>query len=227
MRKIDKSPNIPATLVDAPIPTSPAKVKKDIYKADDVRKQLLEDQHNKCAYCESRIPKEYNDVEHYRPRSKYYWLGHDWNNLLYSCPLCNRSYKNDDFPLLNEANRVTEPGGNLAIEEPLIINPSIDEPTLHIRFNRHIMVGITAKGKKTIEMFHLNEREVLVQDREILYESYKRKKEQIEKMQKLLKSPNLTDDFRPYINDTITFLMKSIDQDRALDKPHSGILVNQ
>ena len=71
MRKIDKSPNIPATLVDAPIPTSPAKVKEDIYKADDVRKQLLEDQHNKCAYCESRIPKEYNDVEHYRPKSKY------------------------------------------------------------------------------------------------------------------------------------------------------------
>ena len=82
-------------------------------------------------------------------------------------------------------------------------------------------------GSIPSQSFHLNEREVLVQDREILYESYKRKKEQIEKMQKLLKSANLTDDFRPYINDTITFLMKSIDQDRAWDKPYSGILVNQ
>ena len=226
MRKIDKSVVVPRTLQNAPMPKNAGEVDDKFYRADDVRKQLLDDQHNKCAYCESRIPKEYNDVEHYRPKSKYYWLGHDWNNLLYSCPLCNRLYKNDDFPLVNEANRVSKPG-NITIEEPLIINPTIDEPTVHIRFNRHIMVGITAQGEKTIEIFHLNERDVLVHDREVLYEAYKREKENMEKMQKLLESPNLTFDLRNSMNEIIVSLLETINQYKSLDTPYSGMLVNQ
>lgn len=226
MRKIDKSPNIPKTLQNAHIPNSLGEVDKSIYKADDVREQLLKDQYNKCAYCESRISKEYNDVEHYRPQSTYYWLGHDWNNLLYSCPLCNRSYKNDGFPLVNEANRVTAPG-DLSMEEPLIINPTTEEPTVHIRFNRYIMVGITPQGKKTIEMFQLNEREVLVHDREVLFESYKREKKNMENMQKLLASPNLTNGLCNSINEIIASQLETINQYKSLDTPHSGILVNQ
>lgn len=226
MRKIDKSADVPQTLQNAPTPKNAREVDKKFYRADDVRKQLLEDQHNKCAYCESRIPEEYNDVEHYRPKTKYYWLGHDWNNLLYSCSLCNRSYKNDNFPLVNETNRVTAPG-NIANEEPLIVNPVMEEPTMHIRFNRHIMVGITAKGKKTIEIFHLNKRKVLVHDREVLFESYKRKKADVENMQKLLESPILTNDLRTSINEIITSQLESINQDKSLDTPYSGMLVNQ
>ena len=67
MRKITKSNIIPLTLRNTPAPADPDEVKESIYKADDVRDQLLEDQHYKCAYCESRITREYNDVEHYRP----------------------------------------------------------------------------------------------------------------------------------------------------------------
>ena len=155
MRKITKSNVIPLTLRNGPVPTGPDEVKESIYKADDVRDQLLEDQHYKCAYCESRITREYNDVEHYRPKSVYYWLGHDWNNLLYSCDLCNRTYKKTNFPLKNEANRVTVPGST-DVEEPLVINPAFEEPTEHIRFNRYMLVGITDEGKNTIAVSYTN-----------------------------------------------------------------------
>ena len=128
MRKIGKSANIPATLQNAPVPASAAEVQAKIYKADDVRTQLVCDQYNKCAYCECYMTKAYNDVEHYRPKSHYYWLGHDWNNLLYSCNLCNRSLKNDSFPLLDESRKASKPADNISLEHPLIINPAEVEP---------------------------------------------------------------------------------------------------
>ena len=226
MRKITKSNIIPLTLRNAPAPADPDEVKESIYKADDVRDQLLEDQHYKCAYCESRITREYNDVEHYRPKSVYYWLGHDWNNLLYSCDLCNRTYKKDKFPLKNEANRVTVPGST-DVEEPLVINPAFDEPTVHIRFNRYMLVGVTDEGKNTIDMFKLNDRAVLVNDREQLYELYIREKDKLVKMQKLLESPVLTDELRDSINAIILSSTESISQYKSIETPYSGMLVSQ
>lgn len=224
MRKITKSNAIPKTLQAAPVPTSPKEV-KDFYKADDVRTQLWEDQHYKCAYCESRISKEYKDVEHYRPKSKYYWLGHDWNNLLYSCEICNRSYKKTKFPLKNEANRVTAPGC-LDGEEPLIINPAFDDPANHIRFNRHIMVGITDEGKETINMFQLNDRRVLVNDREQLFDLYKKEKDKLKIAQKM-KLLTDSEEMIQEINKAIQLCLQSIQQYQSPDTPYSGMLVNQ
>ena len=226
MRKIEKSTHIPDTLQNAPIPTCPDEVSPAFYRAKDVQKQLLEDQHNKCAYCESWIPKDYNDVEHYRPKSIYYWLGHDWHNLLYACPICNRSYKKDLFPLKNEAARVTSPG-NLTCEEPLIINPATDDPALHIQYKRYMMKGITEEGKKTIELFHLNERDELVLAREQVFEKYSEVKEIAEKAKKILNSPDLTDDLRHSIQDILTHSLASITAYISPDTPYSGMLVNQ
>lgn len=178
MRKICKSEKIPLSLQQAPTPTSKEEVRDAIYKAEDVREQLVADQYNKCAYCECIVTKQYNDVDHFRPKDKYYWLGHKWDNLLYSCDLCNRTYKNNHFPLVDESTR-----GNLAKEIPLIINPSIEEPLEHICYNRFMIVPreingiVDKKGETTIRLFHLNdrkERPTLVNGREQLYESYKR-----------------------------------------------------
>ena len=226
MRKIDKSVALPKSLQNAPTPNNAGEVDEKFYRADDVRKQLLEDQHNKCAYCESRIPKEYNDVEHYRPKSIYYWLGHDWNNLLYSCPLCNRSYKNDDFPLVNEANRVTAPG-SIANEEPLIVNPATEDPLLHIRFNRYMAVDITAQGKETIKMFQLNDRAELVNDRKELYELYIDQKKTLEDAQKIIASQNLPKEFKNVLGEIITRSSKAIQTYRSERRPYSGMLVKQ
>ena len=227
MRKIEKSSKIPQTLQNAPVPTKPNDVKDTIYKAIDVRTQLCEDQHYKCAYCESRITKMYNDVEHYRPKSIYYWLGYDWNNLLYACDLCNRTFKNNSFPLKDEAKKVTTPG-NLSGEEPLIINPADEDPANHIKFNRHIMVGITDKGNKTIELFHLNDRDKraeLVHDREVLFEDYENQKDILVKAQMMLNSEILTDSLRNIIKEIILSSSKSIQSFQSIDSPYSGMLI--
>lgn len=73
--------------------------------------QLWKVQHFKCCYCEHKVTMRYNDVEHYRPKARadrrpgctrpdgYWWLAYSWQNLLYACATCNRSSKNDSFPL--------------------------------------------------------------------------------------------------------------------------------
>lgn len=173
MRKINKSPNVPATLQSASVPTCASEVSRDIYRADDVRAQLMTDQARKCAYCESRVTESYNDVEHYRPKNKYYWLGHAWDNLLYSCAICNRSYKKHNFPLRDEtAQDIAHQ--DISNEEPLIINPTTEEPSEHIKFRGAIAVGLSDKGVATISMFHLNDREDLKEDRKQLFEEYER-----------------------------------------------------
>ena len=154
MRKINKSSNVPATLAKAPVPGSTAEVRESIYKADDVRQQLEIDQHYKCAFCECYLPLQYHDVEHFRPKSHYYWLGHEWKNLLYSCERCNRSYKKTNFPLAAGSVQANSPTDDITQEHPLIINPTEVDPAIHIKFDKYEAKGITPEGKKTIEVFH-------------------------------------------------------------------------
>lgn len=144
---------------------------------------------------------------------------------MYSCEICNRTYKKTKFPLKNEANRVKTPG-SLEDEEPLIINPAFEEPVNHIHFNRHIMVGITDEGKETINIFHLNDRAVLINDRQQLYELYEKEKKKIkiaEKMKLLTDSKERIAE----INEAIQFCLQSIQQYQSQDTPYSGMLVNQ
>jgi len=64
--------------------------------------QLLKETHNKCAYCEAPTKVvAYGDVEHYRPKSKYWWLAYCYDNYLPSCQLCNQKYKKAKFPIKN------------------------------------------------------------------------------------------------------------------------------
>lgn len=104
-------------------------------------------QHYKCCYCEKKVTKSFNDVEHYRPkacadrrpgctdRHGYWWLAFTWDNLLLSCPTCNRSAKNDQFPLNHGSISLqpeTPPPGN---ESPLLIDPGASiNPVEHIQF---------------------------------------------------------------------------------------------
>ena len=64
--------------------------------------QLLEESSDKCAYCEAPTAAvAFGDVEHYRPKSKYWWLAYCYDNYLASCQLCNQKYKKAKFPLKN------------------------------------------------------------------------------------------------------------------------------
>ncbi len=52
--------------------------------------QLGLETHGKCAFCEApNSATYYGDVEHFRPKSVYWWLAYCYDNYLYSCRICN------------------------------------------------------------------------------------------------------------------------------------------
>lgn len=123
-----------------------APLSKQIVGYKDCGESLWRAQHYKCCYCESKVQKSYNDVEHYRPKAEadrkpgsndvhgYWWLAFNWENLLFACPGCNRSGKNSQFPLAvgSVALKAEEsPPGN---EKPLLIDPSTTNPVEHIQY---------------------------------------------------------------------------------------------
>ncbi|MEM6484176.1 MAG: hypothetical protein AAF662_04240 [Pseudomonadota bacterium] len=62
--------------------------------------QLVLDTHGKCAYCETPTTVvAYGAVEHYRPKSKYWWIAYCYDNYLMSCTLCNSKYKVAKFSI--------------------------------------------------------------------------------------------------------------------------------
>ncbi|MBN3786187.1 hypothetical protein [Burkholderia sp. Ac-20353] len=73
------------------------------YKARDVKAALRQLAGGNCAYCESKIGAVgAREVEHYRPKGGidgtanhpgYWWLAHNWNNLLPTCRDCNKSLR--------------------------------------------------------------------------------------------------------------------------------------
>jgi hypothetical protein len=143
------------------------KIDFDGYNEPEIKKQLFEDQSYKCAFCETRQEQaRYNDVEHFRPKSTYWWLAWTWENLLFSCVYCNRDHKKTLFPLRGSSQRLVAeelpPGGEL----PLLLDPydaSID-PHSEIEFRlghvadreRWQPVGLTARGWASIFAFGLD-----------------------------------------------------------------------
>lgn len=70
--------------------------------------RLRDDTLGKCAYCEAPTAGvAHGDVEHFRPKSVYWWLAFSFDNYLYSCQICNQSFKSDNFPI--SGNRLAEP----------------------------------------------------------------------------------------------------------------------
>lgn len=149
--------------------TSKFTIKRSIYGHASVKKQLQFEQHDKCCFCEADFTANgYGDVEHFRPkagfkstwkgklnRPGYYWLAYDWQNLFFSCEICNRRHKKNFFPLENEANRAHNHRFDLNLEESQLIHPSVDNPNDHLEFRRHVVVNKTVKGQKSIQAYGL------------------------------------------------------------------------
>lgn len=140
-----------------------------------VAKDLWRMQGHKCCYCESAIPQAFNDVEHYRPKASvkqtrkanaedgYWWLAWTWSNLLFSCPSCNRTAKNDLFPLAKPANRLKAKAAPPGQEDPLLIDPSnpTADPEDHVEFgfaagDQGHIYGRTRYGEETIQVCALH-----------------------------------------------------------------------
>jgi uncharacterized protein (TIGR02646 family) len=74
------------------------------------KESLLKDTHNKCAYCEASIKSTgYGDVEHYRPKSVYWWLAYSFENYLVSCAMCNQAFKSNKFPRRTGGSKMRGP----------------------------------------------------------------------------------------------------------------------
>ena len=122
------------------------------------KEQLFAETGGKCAYCEAPTSvAAFGDVEHYRPKSIYWWLAYCYDNYLVSCQICNQRFKKDDFPIQNRKmqapiirrnttdNFITNKVGTIAPdplnaaqvsafvrlhqqERPLLLNPYFDDP---------------------------------------------------------------------------------------------------
>ncbi len=140
-----------------------------------VKAQLVELPGEVCAFCEMEIYKEGSPVEHFRPRTHYWWLTWTWENLLLACGRCN-GLKLHFFPLEDAAARASGPEDDLATEQPLLVDPVGDDPREHIRFRLSERDGrLTAKafaasipgrgrskrGAKTIEWLKLDQNDHL------------------------------------------------------------------
>lgn len=163
------------------------------YSHDKVRRSLVESLHGKCAYCEVIPRGTIPQVDHYRPKKKvkeepehrgYYWLGHEWNNLLLACPTCNRK-KDNKFPI--EGSRVYAPSLDevgkfnrlctnptqppLFDEKPLLLHPEWDNPFRHLKFHPDGQLeGLTPNGEATIKICELNRGDLIEQRKGIIDE---------------------------------------------------------
>jgi uncharacterized protein (TIGR02646 family) len=161
--------------------------KKNIYGHKSVKDSLKAAQHQKCCFCERK--EEMGDIEHFRPKSHYYWLAYDWDNLFFCCPTCNRSYKKDLFPLFDESKRAYSHLDDISLEEPLFIHPEKSEPEKYIEYRGYKPHAINdnQKGLITIQKTGLD-RIFFSEDREQWYQMYKTIYESIEAFITLLKN---------------------------------------
>jgi uncharacterized protein (TIGR02646 family) len=91
-------------------PNKPIEFKSAYWKT--AKTQLKKESNGKCAYCESNTEVvAHGDVEHFRPKSKYWWLAYTYDNYLYACQICNQKFKGDNFRI--HANKYPEPEINL------------------------------------------------------------------------------------------------------------------
>jgi uncharacterized protein (TIGR02646 family) len=184
MIKLNRHPQPPATLAGSGANRTrlnnervergeqPVKADGEVYGAADVKEALRAQQFAqhvyeveggppvflrcKCAWCESWVERatSYEEVDHYRPKSLYYWLGYAWDNLIISCKPCNTK-KLDQFPIEDEAQRASDHRGDVAQERPLLLNPYEDEPSAHLEWRRHVVSGLTDRGRETIKVVGL------------------------------------------------------------------------
>lgn len=140
------------------------------YKGYDVCQALSALFHDKCAYCEAEIEATSSrEVEHFRPKGKvdkeaehpgYWWLASEWDNLLPSCPACNKRRRHHiievgmttdqvatilaappkqswgkgmQFPIAGA--RAQTPSCSLDAEDPLVIDPTRRDPAQHLQWD--------------------------------------------------------------------------------------------
>lgn len=142
------------------------------YGHQNVRDLLESDQHHKCCYCESKWfgATSHENVEHFRPKGStrqdeftpqtntgYYWLICAWENLYLSCHLCNTRHKSTYFPLMTPSNRAITHHDPLTREDPILIDPYNEDPSIFLEWEYEHVRGIdtAGRGKLSREVYGL------------------------------------------------------------------------
>ena len=153
-----------------------------------VRKELADlcSGSRRCMYCEDSLADE---VEHFRPKDLYPEVVFAWMNYLYACGPCNRG-KNSKFVVIDGTGAfvdVTRPrkapvvrpaSGDAALIDPRRENP-LDFLMLDLRGTFEFTPIADAgtqdheRARYTIEVLGLNDRDFLVEAREIAFENYR------------------------------------------------------
>ncbi len=153
------------------------------YKSKDIKASLAATYKNKCAFCEQKV--EQWHVEHFRPKSIYYWLAFSWDNLLYCCHTCNQN-KSNKFPhgvnktRANILSISTSDIHNLGdkydrIEENQFVNPEKEDVSKDLVFQKNGFVSSAeARIQTTISELKVD-RAWLNEQRELIYKEFEEK----------------------------------------------------
>lgn len=117
------------------------------------RLKTMMGERERCMYC---LDSHGSDIEHFWPKTPYPGKMFRWPNLLLCCTECGR-FKGEKFPLDND--------------EPLLIDPTAEDPWLHLDFHPETgnivarfdtrLNDWSSKGQKTVEILQLDRREAL------------------------------------------------------------------
>ncbi|WP_103018888.1 hypothetical protein [Salinibacter altiplanensis] len=208
-----------------------------IYGHESVKSALIEAQHRKCSFCESKVTHvAYGDVEHFRPKSGhrqhseealrrpgYYWLAYEWTNLFLCCPLCNRRHKNNLFPLRNPEDRAQSHRDEIEDEEPVFLHPGREDPEAHIGFRKAVAFAKdgSTRGRRTIEALRLNREALMEVRRDYLATAFK----EIRVLLRMVESGNLTSEKETEARQVLRRLMEQKRQDAQRDdRPFASML---
>ena len=89
MIKVYKDSRIPSSLTTT-----------SAYDGEDVKRQLLADQYDKCYICERNRDTDF-EIEHHKSQTNYPNLIQDWDNLFMGCGYCNRKKSSHFDNILN------------------------------------------------------------------------------------------------------------------------------
>ena len=182
------------------------------FKQKDTKEALNKIYKGKCAFCEQKLSiggdrTDTRTIEHYRPKSKYYWLAFSWDNLLLCCRGCNKN-KVDKFEILGKEviyddffkDRVHSSAVEYQnSEKPKIIHPELESVVAQLMFNSKGRVETNdIRVQYTIDTCYLNRPDLIEKRKTVINDFFKRIRDR-----KLSKKP---------IDDIIMSLVEDIKQ---------------
>ncbi len=158
-------------------------VQSDRYKQKDITDILKDISHSKCSYCERSVLDMTWPVEHYRPKSTYYWLAHSWDNLLCCCEWCN-IYKSAHFEIAGtqasfDPARISDihtlDSEYDLLEKPLMVNPEKEDIESTLIFDKSGAISSDdPRVSHTIEVCRINRPESNMLRKKVLDDLSKR-----------------------------------------------------